>query len=95
VSPLRNGWPSCHGYTMTLVETQRFIDGIEQAMGEVFAPVRRARAALAAGDTGAEDQVLTAVRRFNVGELSAGEALAKIRAVLAAGDTGAAPEEEQ
>jgi hypothetical protein len=39
-SPLRNGWPSCHGYTMTLVETQRFIDGIEQAMGEVFAPVR-------------------------------------------------------
>jgi hypothetical protein len=23
-----------------LVETQRFIDGIEQAMGEVFAPVR-------------------------------------------------------
>lgn len=41
-SPLRNGWPKCCGYTMTLIETQRFIDGIDQAMGEVFEPIREA-----------------------------------------------------
>ena len=41
-SPLRNGWPMCCGYTMTLIDTERFIAGIDAAMGEVFAPVREA-----------------------------------------------------
>ena len=44
-NPLRNGWPGCCGYTMTLVETERFIANIDAAMGKQFgalAAIRRA-----------------------------------------------------
>lgn len=37
-NPLKDGWPKCCGYTMTLIETQRFINGIESAMEEIMAP---------------------------------------------------------
>lgn len=39
-SPLKNGWPKCCGYTMTLIDTKRFIESIDSQMGEVFSPVR-------------------------------------------------------
>lgn len=41
-SPLSTGWPKCCGYTMTLVETQRFIDALDDEMGKAFAPARAA-----------------------------------------------------
>lgn len=44
-NPLRDGWPKCHGYTMTLIDNERFIASIDSAMGEIFAPVRAAREA--------------------------------------------------
>jgi hypothetical protein len=40
-SPLRNGWPSCHGYTMTLIDTKRFIDGMDSEIGAIFASAPR------------------------------------------------------
>ena len=41
-SPLVNGWPKCCGYTMTLIDTERFIAALDDSMAEVFAPVRAA-----------------------------------------------------
>jgi hypothetical protein len=41
--PLATGWPKCCGYTMTLVETQRFIDTLEQQMRPVVSPLRALR----------------------------------------------------
>ena len=41
-SPLRNGWPMCCGYTMTLIDTQRFIDALDTEMDAIFAPIRLA-----------------------------------------------------
>ena len=39
-SPLRDGWPKCCGYTMTLIDTQRFIasvsEHVEKAAGFAF-----------------------------------------------------------
>jgi hypothetical protein len=42
-NPLRNGWPKCCGYTMTLVDTKRFIDAVDGQMAEIFSPVTTAR----------------------------------------------------
>ena len=44
-NPLKNGWPMCHDYTMTLIDTERFTAAIEGQMADIFAPV----AALKAG----------------------------------------------
>lgn len=41
-SPLRNGWPKCCGYTMTLIETERFIAQINDQMSDCLAPAREA-----------------------------------------------------
>jgi hypothetical protein len=38
-NPLKDGWPTCHG-TMTLVETERFKDSIEESMAEIVGVVR-------------------------------------------------------
>ncbi len=35
-SPLRNGWPMCHGYTMTLIDTERFIASVDAEVGAIF-----------------------------------------------------------
>lgn len=35
-SPLRNGWPKCCGYTMTLLDTKRFIADLGKTMPKVF-----------------------------------------------------------
>jgi hypothetical protein len=40
-SPLTNGWPKCCGYTMTLIDTERFITSIDESMSEAFAPARK------------------------------------------------------
>lgn len=47
-NPLKNGWPKCHGYTMTLIDNEKFKADIDRAMGEIFAPVKAAREALGA-----------------------------------------------
>lgn len=39
-SPLRDGWPKCCGYTMTLVDTKRFIESVDEKVGECFSVVR-------------------------------------------------------
>jgi hypothetical protein len=44
-NPLRDGWPRCCGYTMTLIDTEQFIASIDSAMKEIFAPVQAARRA--------------------------------------------------
>ena len=44
-NPLKNGWPECHGYTMTLIETERFVAAIDGQMAEIFSPVQVARKA--------------------------------------------------
>lgn len=44
-NPLKNGWPKCHGYTMTLIDNEKFKADIDRAMGEIFAPVTAARRA--------------------------------------------------
>lgn len=41
-SPLSNGWPMCCGYTMTLIDTARFIAALDDEMAVIFAPVRKA-----------------------------------------------------
>lgn len=41
-SPLSNGWPHCCGYTMTLLDTARFIAALDEEMDGVFAPARLA-----------------------------------------------------
>lgn len=41
-SPLSNGWPKCCGYTMTLIDTRRFIDGVDREARIIFAPARAA-----------------------------------------------------
>jgi len=41
-NPLKNGWPSCCGYTMRLEDNERFKADIDSAMGEIFAPVKEA-----------------------------------------------------
>lgn len=42
-NPLRNGWPKCCGYTMTLIDNEKFTADIDRSMGEIFAPVNAAR----------------------------------------------------
>jgi hypothetical protein len=46
-SPLTRGWPKCCGYTMTLVDTERFIASLDDQMGRAFAGVTAAKGALA------------------------------------------------
>lgn len=46
-SPLLNGWPSCCGYTMTLVDNERFKANIDAEVGASFA----AAASAGEGDT--------------------------------------------
>ncbi len=38
-NPLKNGWPKCCGYTMTLIDSEAFTAAIDRQMGEIFAPV--------------------------------------------------------
>jgi hypothetical protein len=33
LSPLRNGWPKCCGYTMRLEDTKSFIENVERELG--------------------------------------------------------------
>jgi hypothetical protein len=40
-SPLRSGWPHCCGYTMTLIDTKRFIATVDQEVGGIFADAVR------------------------------------------------------
>lgn len=44
-NPLKNGWPMCHSYTMTLVDTEAFTAAIEGQMADIFAPLTNLRAA--------------------------------------------------
>jgi hypothetical protein len=37
LTPLRDGWPKCCGYTMHLVETERFIASVDRQVGAVVA----------------------------------------------------------
>jgi hypothetical protein len=46
-NPLKNGWPMCHGYTMTLIDNEAFKAAIDSQMAEIFAPVAAMRAAAA------------------------------------------------
>lgn len=43
-NPLKNGWPKCHGYMMTLLDNEAFKEAIDRQMGEIFAPVAAMRA---------------------------------------------------
>ena len=43
-NPLRDGWPKCHGYTMTLIDSEAFTSAIDRQMGEIFTPVAALRA---------------------------------------------------
>ena len=39
-NPLKNGWPTCCGYTMRLEDNEAFVAAIDRQMAEIFAPVR-------------------------------------------------------
>ena len=41
-NPLKEGWPTCCGYTMRLEDNEAFVAAIDRQMGEIFAPVRDA-----------------------------------------------------